>query len=123
MTDDQTVTGSPGTLPGGLVRLQELAHNLWWSWKPEARRLFEAIDPTLWRLTHHNPVKLLHDLKPDRFAALGEDPVFVRQYSGVLKAYDEYMTAKGTWFGNQYPTLSACTIAYFSAELGLHNSI
>ena len=123
MTDDQPVTRSPGTLPGGLVRLQELAHNLWWSWKPEARRLFEAIDPTLWHLTHHNPVKLLHDLKPDRLVALGEDPVFVRQYSAVLKAYDEYMAAKGTWFANQYPTLSTCTIAYFSAELGVHNSI
>ena len=123
MSEAQPVAGSPGALPGGLVRLQELAHNLWWSWKPDARRLFETIDPTLWRLTHHNPVKLLHDLKPDRLDSLGKDPVFVRQYSAVLKAYDEYMAARGTWFATQYPSLSTCTIAYFSAELGLHSSI
>ena len=123
MSEAQPIAGPPGPLPGGLVRLQELANNLWWSWNPDARRLFEAMDRTLWRLTDHNPVKLLHDLKPDRIASLGTDPVFVRQYSAVLKAYDEYMAARGTWFVTQYPTLSTCTIAYFSAELGLHSSI
>jgi starch phosphorylase len=111
------------SLPGGLQRLQELAHNLWWSWKPEARGLFETIDPTLWRLSRHNPVKLLQDLKPDRLALLGDDPVFMRQYSAVLRAYDHYMTSQGTWFSSQYPSQSDGAIAYFSAEFGLHNSI
>jgi len=117
------MTGSPGIVPEGLTRLLELANNLWWSWKPDARRLFETIDPTLWDLTHHNPVKLLHDLKPDRLIALALDPAFVRQYSAVLKTYDEYLTAKGTWFAIRYPELSDKNIAYFSAEFGLHNSI
>lgn len=123
MIETQLPAGSPGMFPGGLVRLEELAHNLWWSWQPDARRLFEAIDPILWRLTHHNPVKLLHDLKPERLAALAEDPAFVRQYSAVLKAYDEYMGAQRTWFTRRHPTLSQSAIAYFSAEFGLHNSI
>jgi starch phosphorylase len=119
----QRLAGSPAQFPGGLVRLQELAYNLWWSWHPEARRLFETIDPTLWSLTHHNPVKLLQELKPDRLAALSEDAVFVRQYSAVLKSYDEYMAAKGVWFATHHPSLKECTIAYFSAEFGLHNSL
>jgi starch phosphorylase len=110
-------------LPGGLTRIEELAHNLWWSWKPEARRLFETIDPTLWRLSHHNPVKLLHDLKPERLAALAGDPAFNRLYASVLKAYDEYMGASSTWFASRYPHLAGSLIAYFSAEFGLHNSI
>jgi starch phosphorylase len=110
-------------LPGGLNRLQELANNLWWSWKPEARVLFETIDPTLWGLSHHNPVKLLQDLKPERLAALAQDQVFIRQYSAVLKAYDLYMAGEGTWFMSQHPGLRNCSIAYFSAEFGLHNSV
>ncbi|WP_447979872.1 alpha-glucan family phosphorylase [Candidatus Nitrospira bockiana] len=118
MTDRQ-----PVSLPGGLNRLSELAHNLWWSWKPEARQLFETIDPTLWRLSHHNPVKLLQELKPDRLTALSEDPVFIRQYSAVLKAFDQYMSREGTWFSQQYPDQRDLTIAYFSAEFGLHNSV
>jgi len=106
-----------------LGRLRELANNLWWSWKPEARRLFETIDPTLWRLTHHNPVKLLQDLKPDRLAALAADPAFVRQYSAVLKAYDQYLAAKNTWLAVQHPSMAGAVIAYFSAEFGLHNAL
>ena len=111
------------SLPGGLIRLHELANNLWWSWNPETRGLFETIDPTLWRLSRHNPVKLLQDVKPDRLAALGLDPVFIRHYSAALKAYDHYMTGQGTWFSVRYPYLSGRIIAYFSAEFGLHRSI
>jgi starch phosphorylase len=107
----------------GLSRLGELSRNLWWSWKPEARRLFEAVDPILWRLTQHNPVKLLQDLKPDRLVALAKDQVFVRQYSAVLKAFDEYVCAKETWFTRQYPSQKGMLIAYFAAEFGLHSSI
>jgi glycogen phosphorylase len=113
----------PVSRPGGLIRLSELAYNLWWSWTPEARQLFETIDPTLWRLSHHNPVKLLQDLKPDRLSVLNEDPIFVRQYSAVLKAFDQYMSREGTWFGRQYANWNDLTIAYFSAEFGLHNSV
>ncbi|MGE3979145.1 MAG: DUF3417 domain-containing protein, partial [Nitrospira sp.] len=51
--------GIHSSLPQNLSRLPELAQNLWWSWTLEARQLFETIDPTLWFLTHHNPVKLL----------------------------------------------------------------
>ena len=48
MDTSQTATGLPNGIPSGLSRLMELAQNLWWSWTPEARRLFEYIDPTLW---------------------------------------------------------------------------
>jgi starch phosphorylase len=121
--DSRTSRASSGSIPSSLTRLQELAHNLWWSWKPEARRLFEAIDPTLWRLSHHNPVKLLHDLKPERLIVLSQDPAFVRQYFAVLKLFDEYIAAKNTWYSSRYPIAKDGVIAYFSAEFGLHNSI
>lgn len=123
MNEEHAAAGPSGVLPGSLARLQELAYNLWWSWKPEARRLFETLDPTLWRLSHHNPVKLLHDVKPDRLAALAQDPAFIRHYSAVLKTFDEYMAAKDTWYARQYPTRPDGPIAYFSAEFGLHSSI
>ncbi len=123
MHESHQASGIPVTLPGGLVRLQELAHNLWWSWQPEARRLFEGIDPILWQLTHHNPVKLLQDVKPERLTALNEDPVFIRRYSAVLKSYDDYMAASSTWFSSHSPQSPQNLIAYFSAEFGIHNSI
>ncbi len=123
MSEHQPPGQFSSSMPGELTRLQELAYNLWWSWTPDARRLFEAIDPTLWRLSHHNPVKLLHDLKPERLASLNDDPVFSRLYASVLKAYDAYMGDSATWVANRHPQLAQSRVAYFSAEFGLHNSI
>jgi len=117
------VNESPNQLPRSLSRLAELAQNLWWSWTLEARQLFETIDPTLWFLTHHNPVKLLADVKPDRLRQLAEDPSFLRQYSAVFLLFDEYLSNKKHWFGTQHADLAKTTIAYFSAEFGLHTSI
>ncbi|MDH5740796.1 MAG: DUF3417 domain-containing protein, partial [Nitrospira sp.] len=89
--------GIHSSLPQNLSRLPELAQNLWWSWTLEARQLFEMIDPTLWFLTHHNPVKLLTDVKPDRLTRLAEDPSFLRQYSAVFRMFDEYLSNKKSW--------------------------
>ncbi len=113
----------PSHIPPPLIRLAELSQNLWWSWTLEARQLFETIDPTLWFYTHHNPVKLLADVKPERLARLAEDPSYLRQYSAVLKLYDEYCANGRSWFSMNHATDMKNIIAYFSAEFGLHTSI
>ena len=113
----------PTHLPTSLGRLWELAHNLWWSWNPEARALFEALDRTLWKLTSHNPVKLLRDLSPERMQAVAADPSFLRCYESVLMAFDADMHTSNTWFARRHSDMSAALIAYFSAEFGLHHSI
>ncbi|HEX8750554.1 MAG TPA: alpha-glucan family phosphorylase, partial [Nitrospira sp.] len=110
-------------IPTSLARLTELSHNLWWSWTVEARQLFEAIDPTLWFHTHHNPVKLLADVKPERLAKLAEDPSYLRQYSAVFKLFDEYRANGRSWYSTQHAGETKKVIAYFSAEFGLHSSI
>ncbi|MFN3592771.1 MAG: DUF3417 domain-containing protein, partial [Thermaurantiacus sp.] len=42
-------------LPAEVSRLRELAYNLWWSWNPQARRMFAHIQPGLWAI-YRNPV-------------------------------------------------------------------
>ncbi len=123
MTDSQPEPPLAELRPDSLARLQDLAYNLWWCWRPEARTLFRDLDPTLWHLTKHNPVRLLQDIKPQRLLDLAKDPAFIRRYSAVLKAYDEYLLARDTWFTNRHPSWPGGCIAYFSAEFGLHNSI
>ena len=46
-------------LPKELNVLDELAHNLWWSWNQEAVELFDSIDHKLWHKCGKNPVELL----------------------------------------------------------------
>ncbi|MFY9271212.1 MAG: alpha-glucan family phosphorylase, partial [Candidatus Manganitrophaceae bacterium] len=110
-------------IPQRISRLQELAYNLWWSWHPEARALFEELDRPLWRQTSHNPVKVLSGVSQERLKEAAEDPVFLRHYDGVLKAFDDDLGHRETWFGTRFPDLTEITVAYFSAEFGLHNSL
>ncbi len=110
-------------LPVKLNRLGELAYNLWWSWTPEARGLFRRLDYPLWRRTLHNPVKVLQEISPDRLVEATQDGAFMRQYNKVLLQYDAEMKNGHSWFHETYPELTGKTIAYFSFEFGLHNTL
>lgn len=110
-------------LPQSIARLADLSQNLWWSWRLDARRLFESVDPVLWSHSHHNPVQVLSKVSADRLAALASDPGFVRQYSAVIKAYDEYRAKQDTWFAMHHSGQMEFLVGYFSAEFGFHISI
>ena len=110
-------------LPPRINRLTELAHNLWWSWHPQARELFAAIDQTLWSITAHNPVKLLREVGPERLNILAQDPSFLRRYDTVMMAFAADLTTRDTWLARSAPDLTETTIAYFSAEFGIHSSL
>jgi len=50
------------SLPEPLKPLLEIAHNLWWTWHPEAVRLFVRLDRSAWSLFNHNPVRMLGNI-------------------------------------------------------------
>ena len=110
-------------LPERIGRLDELAHNLWWSWHPQARELFRGLDYPLWRLNGHNPVKQLHEISTDKLAAAANDPVFLSLYDSVMAALDADISAKDTWFATKYPEALPGPVAYFSMEFAIHNSL
>ncbi len=110
-------------MPPKLERLPELAGNLWWSWNQEARTLWRRLDYPLWRTTVHNPVRMLYEISPVTLEKRAADPAFIRYLNKVMMAYDREMANVDSWFKNTYPELSEKTIAYFSAEFGLHGSL
>jgi glycogen phosphorylase len=110
-------------LPEKINRLGELAYNLWWSWNPSARELFKRLDYPLWRRTQHNPVQMLQEMESETLKAASQDAAFVRKYNKVMMEYDEAMRFEGSWFYETYPEYRDKTIAYFSFEFGLHNSL
>ena len=97
--------------------------NLWWSWHPGARDLFRRLDPSLWRRTRHNPVALLFEIDPKTLLQAAADPEVVRECRGVLEAFDQALQGRSTWCAANHSNLSASTLAFFSAEYGLHNSL
>ncbi len=115
-------------IPQRIARLRELAYNLWWSWHPEAQALYSQIDPDLWELVYHNPVKLLREVRQRRLDQAASNPAYVRLFDAVLADFDAYMHNRQTWFARHAPyapTSQAATpvVAYFSAEFGLHESL
>ena len=110
-------------MPPSLERLPELAQNLWWSWHSEARDLFRALDETLWREARHNPVRLLHEIAPEALARAASDPEIQRRYTAVLRAFDDAIRGQRNWCVQRHPVVAGCTVAFFSAEYGLHNSL
>ena len=114
---------SVSKLPRRIDGLSELAYNLWWSWHIEARQLFKALDNPLWKATGHNPVKLLQQIVPYRLVAAAEDPLFLKKYDSVMSDFKDAMSEGDTWFNTKYPHLAQHTIAYFSLEFAIHNSL
>jgi starch phosphorylase len=110
-------------LPERISRLSELAGNFWWSWNPEAAQLFQKLDRTLWEITRHNPVRMLQLMSAARLEALSNDPAFLRRYDGAILEFDRCLKTGSTWFQGKFPELKNRTIAYFSAEFGLHSSL
>ncbi|MDD1714544.1 MAG: alpha-glucan family phosphorylase, partial [Methanoregulaceae archaeon] len=113
--------GSP--IPDRIHGLEDLAYNLWWSWHPEARILFKQINQHAWRESIHNPVKMLRDIPDPFLKRVTENPEYLRRYDITMERFSRYMTTRNGWFSEDRPSSSPLTIAYFSAEYGLHHSL
>lgn len=110
-------------LPPRIRPLGDLVYNLWWSWNNEALALLEHIDAGLWRDSGHNPIKMLRGTGSDRLAALAADADFLARFDRVMATFETYMRAEATWFEAHYPYAADRTIAYFSAEFGIDESL
>src|SRR3954452_5913090 len=91
--------------------------NLRWSWHPETRDLFEALDPDLWVSCGGDPVKVLGEVSAERLATLAKDRRFLRRLQDVVDDLQDYLGAD-LWYQSLGADAPRC-IAYFSAEFGI----
>src|SRR4051812_38769375 len=110
-------------LPDRIGRLEELAIDLWWSWHAEARIVFRTLDYDLWRATAHNPVRMLWLIQPAKLEQAAHNDDFLRLYDLAIAALDAARAAKNTWWAERFDHQSGQSIAYFSAEFALHQSM
>ena len=110
-------------IPPRLSGLVDLAYNLWWSWHPQARVLFKQLNQEAWKASVHNPVKMLRDIPAEFFETAVKNEEYLRRYDIIMNRFLRYMNTKAGWFKERYPDSRALTIAYFSAEYGLHHSL
>jgi len=112
-------------LPARITRLNDLAYNLWWTWSKPARQVFSELDPVLWRVVEQNPVLLLHRIDPDRLQRAANNNAFLANYDRVVASFDAMIheSEGDTWLARNRPDLVGKTVAYFSAEFGLHRAL
>ena len=104
-------------------RLNELARNFYWTWKPDFDHIFNDLDPKQWKNLNRNPIALMRALPDDyidaqlRTTAIG---------AGVTRSYytlRDYLEQENTWGSHYVRSLRVNPVAYFSAEFGLHGSL
>ena len=102
-------------IPEKLTPLKEISRNLWWVWNTEARELFQYIDAEIWEECEHNPILLLEEVSYQRFLELENDEEFIFKMNHVSSLLHKYLDERKAPVGT--------SVAYFSMEYGLHDSL
>jgi starch phosphorylase len=108
--------------PAALEPLWTIARNVWWSWNVDAVNLFRRIDPVAYEQSGPCPLRMLNGISKDHFERLAADQGFIDHLHRVKASYEAMLTSTS----DIRPEISACkksSIAYFSMEFGLHESI
>ncbi len=108
---------SPASLREALRRV---AGNLWFSWLPGARALFEELGGERFAALAHNPTALLAELNDDELAAHAT-PEYLERVERVLQEFDAEEHRR-TWWQRREEDDRFC-VAYFSCEFGLDASL
>jgi glycogen phosphorylase len=109
-------------IPKKLNPLRELASNLWFSWHFPVIELFKRLDPDIWELASYNPKYMLNLVPQKTLDKAAADESFLSYMNEIYAEYKNYLK-NGQWFKNQYPKFKNQTIAYFSMEFGLDESL
>jgi len=108
-------------LPPQLQGLEFLATDLRFSWSDTADVLWQKLDPDLFALTR-NPWLALLSTSPERLEELAADAEYCQRIAFLLEREDASRTAP-RWFGERHGESSLKSIAYFSMEFGLSESL
>ena len=98
-------------IPAALKKLDELAHNLWWTWNYEAIELFRSLDKDLWRKVEKNPIELFNRISYKHLVELSKDEDLIMRMNAVYDNFRRYMDVE--------PDKSRPSVAYFCMEYGL----
>ena len=105
-----------------LSELDTIARNMYWSWDSEFVELFKRIDSNMWYACGHNPVRLLGSIPQTKLDALAENQGFLNQLQRAAEKLKDYL-GEQTWHDRVCSESDKATIAYFSAEFGVHECL
>lgn len=105
-------------LPEELQALDELAHNLWWSWDHNTISLFQRLSPEAWELSGHNPVQMLGAIRQEDLEEAAVDDGLRTHLARVMENLADYLQSP-RWYQKYEGPTDGPLIAYFSLEFGV----
>ena len=108
-------------IPEPLSFLEVLSRNLWWCWQKDAIELFRRINPPLWVEAGRNPIVFLTRISQERFEELSKDDGFLAHMERVQESFEKLDLAGADQVDTPFGQHG--TIAYFSMEFGIHESL
>ena len=108
-------------IPENLAFLEVLSRNMWWCWEKEAIELFRRIDPPLWVESGRNPIAFLSKISQNRFEKLAKDDGYLAHMEGVKEQFQSHVLDPVDRTDSPFGPRD--TIAYFSMEFGIHESL
>lgn len=107
------------SLPTALKGLDRVSRNFYWTWRPDAQKVFERVDPKRWK-DGVGAVEILADAR--NLDTLAADQTFVAAANEVVESFDRYLADKAKHYADSGNLLDKGPIAYFCAEYGFHES-
>ena len=98
-----------------LEELNNLAHDLLWTWEPRIEAVFRTLDAERWEATRQNPVLMLRQLGDEGLARAGERDEVRKALEVAKTARKEYYDRRPVFMDARAPMV----VAYFSLEYGL----
>ncbi|MFW6051003.1 MAG: alpha-glucan family phosphorylase [Myxococcota bacterium] len=103
--------------------MSALANNLWWSWQPDLPVLFRELSPERWHALGHNPVALLQELSDEDLAREAREHALGDRIDDAYRRLRGYLRSPRVWGNVHAGVLRPSPVAYISAEFGLHESL
>jgi len=114
-----TITGLSGI--EGFDSLSDFALDMRCSWNHSADEIWRQLEPDLWDSTH-NPWVVLQTVSKDKFKKIMSDPVFRKKVDALIQSKEDDITGPA-WFQKTFPDSPLTTVAYFSMEFMLSESL
>jgi starch phosphorylase len=114
---------SPHEISELIAGLKRLACNLWWTWNQESQEIFHELSPRGWQNLYHNAVAVLQEVSEYELRVRLLDPGFATRVRNVVRAFDNYLQEPHTWAREHAAVLAQKPVAYFTAEIGFHETL
>src|SRR6202000_1116607 len=105
----------------GFDTLASLALDMRWSWNHDADELWQQLAPALWEETH-NPWLVVQSVAGDHVRRVLSSPGFKVKLDSIVQQH-EREDAQQSWYAENYPNVNLKTVAYFSMEFMLGESL